>query len=46
MLLIGVIRIDSAPMLVSVGGIMPINCVCGINNDSSLLSVGGTVPYH
>ncbi|CAI9537081.1 unnamed protein product, partial [Staurois parvus] len=38
---------NSAPSLVSVGGIVPHHwCHCGRNSAPSLVSVGGIVPHH
>ncbi|CAI9555767.1 unnamed protein product, partial [Staurois parvus] len=37
---------NSAPSLVSVGGIVPIIGVSGRNSAPSLVSVGGIVPHH
>ncbi|CAI9539479.1 unnamed protein product, partial [Staurois parvus] len=38
---------NSAPSLVSVGGIVPHHrCQCGRNSAPSLVSVGGIVPHH
>ncbi|CAI9539914.1 unnamed protein product, partial [Staurois parvus] len=38
---------NSAPSLVSVGGIVPHHwCQCGRNSAPSLISEGGIVPHH
>ncbi|CAI9539138.1 unnamed protein product, partial [Staurois parvus] len=44
--IIGVSGRNSAPSLVSVGGIVPIIGVSGRNSAPSLVSVGGIVPHH
>ncbi|CAI9557309.1 unnamed protein product, partial [Staurois parvus] len=43
---IGVRGRNSAPTLVSVGGIVPHIGVSGRNSAPSLVSVGGIVPHH
>ncbi|CAI9580944.1 unnamed protein product, partial [Staurois parvus] len=44
--IIGISGRNSAPSLVSVGGICPIIGVSGRNSAPSLVSVGGIVPHH
>ncbi|CAI9591721.1 unnamed protein product [Staurois parvus] len=44
--IIGVSGRNSAPSMVSVGGIVPHHCVSGRNSAPSLVSVGGIVPHH
>ncbi|CAI9578054.1 unnamed protein product, partial [Staurois parvus] len=44
--IIGVSGRNSAPSLVSVGGIVPHHWYHGRNSAPSLVSVGGIVPHH
>ncbi|CAI9579428.1 unnamed protein product, partial [Staurois parvus] len=44
--IVGVSRRNCAPLLVSVGGIVPHIGISGRNSAPSLVSVGGIVPHH
>ncbi|CAI9583655.1 unnamed protein product, partial [Staurois parvus] len=44
--IIGISGRNSAPSLVSVGGIVPHHWCQGRNSAPSLVSVGGIVPHH